>query len=101
LLHFHRGGRVRLGPGIIDRRGDQVLDHRLLAWREQAFVQLDRENAPLGRRPDLYQPAAGRTLNFNLVEIVLRLLKLVLRILRHFHDFVEVGHFGHVRRLSS
>ena len=59
-----------------------------------------REDPALSGRADLHQPAAGGAFDLDLVEIVLRLLELGLRVLRHFHDLVEVGHFGHVRRLS-
>ena len=39
-------------------------------------------------------PPPEDALDLDIVEIVLRLLKLGLRVLRHFHDLVEVGHYA-------
>src|SRR4051794_1707927 len=100
LLHLARGSGIGLGPGVVDRRRHEVLDHGLFRWLEQALVDVDAEDAALGRRADLDQSAARQAFDLDCVEAILRLLQLGLRVLRHLHDFVEIGEFGHVRRLS-
>src|SRR5690242_8429665 len=100
LLHFTGGSGVGLRLGIVDRRSNEVLKHRLFGRIEQAFIDVDGKNAPLGGRLDLHQTTARGALDLDLVEIVLSTLELVLGVLRHFHDFIEIGHLGHVRLLS-
>src|SRR6185369_3065729 len=95
LLHFGRGGRVRLGLGVVECRRDQVFQHRLFGWHEQTLVKLNSNDPPLGRGADLDQTAAGHPFDLDLIEIVLRLLQLGLGVLRHLQDFIEVGHLGH------
>jgi hypothetical protein len=53
---------------------------------EEAFVNVDAEDPALGSRANLHHSAAGDALHLDLVEIVLGLLQLGLRILRHLHD---------------
>src|SRR5206468_10498352 len=57
------------------------------------------EYPALGRGADLDHAATRSAFDLDLVEIVLRLLQLQLRVLRHLHDRIEIGHFGHVRSL--
>ena len=49
-----------LAAGVVDRGGDQILDHRLLRRAEQALVDVDAEDPALGGGADLDQPAARR-----------------------------------------
>ena len=39
---------VGLGAGVVDRGGDQILDHLLFGRAEQALVDLDRDDPALG-----------------------------------------------------
>src|SRR6478752_2437734 len=94
LLHLGGGRLVGLGAGIVERRRNQVFQHALLARLHQAVVDAHRDDPALCRGLDFDKAPAARALHLDIVEIVLGLLQLGLRVLRHLHDLieVEVGH---------
>src|SRR5690606_30239528 len=94
LLHLGVGCLVCLGTCAVESGRDQILEHLLVCGHDQAVVDGYAQNAALGGRADLDQPAARDTLYLDAVELGLRLAHLLLDGLGRFLGLLQ--HFFHV-----
>src|SRR5215208_539375 len=86
---------------LVERGGDEVLEHLDVIGIDGVWVDLERLHAQVARDDDLDHAAAGGRLDGLGLELLLRLLLLGEHRLRLLEHLVEVGRLGHQVDSSS